>query len=228
MNIQWRRDPMSHFRKPNTSLHNIITVSLAGIILSISSIAAFLLLGLSIKSTTMLSVIDRQALQAIVSIRNPVLTAFFKTITIAADSEFFLLLMPLLIIIFVRNRLFYHITFLLLSLLGSSLLNHLFKILFLRIRPTDFFIMHETGYSYPSAHAMVSLCFYGMLAYMANQLSNRKAAFMIITASVLLVALIGFSRLYLGLHWPSDILGGYTAGSVWLIICISLFKQFKK
>jgi undecaprenyl-diphosphatase len=218
---------MKHNNRPNKSLHNIITVSLSSFILPIIIIAIFLLLGWGTKAVTMFSIIDRQILLAIVSIRNPLLTVIFKTITIAANIEFFLMLMPLLILLFLYKGLIYHIAFLLFALLGSSVLNHLFKIFFVRIRPINFFMLAETGYSFPSAHAMVSLCFYGMLAFIIIQFSEKKAAFVIIPAFALLIVLIGFSRLYLGLHWPSDIIGGYAAGSVWLIVCISLFNRFK-
>ena len=75
----------------------------------------------------------------------------------------------------------------------------------------------ETSYSFPSGHAMVSFVVYGMPAYLAVlTLENWRARVAIVFGAALLVILIGFSRVYLGVHYPSDVLAGYAAGGVWL------------
>ena len=113
---------------------------------------------------------------------------------------------------------------------GALGLNILLKQLFARARPQ---IWERTVdvkfYSFPSGHAMISMVIYGLLGYL---LGSRfpKQRWWIYSLTVILVAVIGLSRLYLGVHWPTDIIAGYTAGLVWLIACIyslEVWKQFR-
>jgi undecaprenyl-diphosphatase len=112
--------------------------------------------------------------------------------------------------------------FLLISVGGGALLNVILKSIFLRPRP---FYPHayltDTGFSFPSGHAMISITFYGTLTYLAFMLvkSWKKRSFMIVGLLILSI-LIGFSRLYLGVHYLSDVLAGWSAGGLWLAICI--------
>jgi undecaprenyl-diphosphatase len=112
---------------------------------------------------------------------------------------------------------------LLLCLTGSAALNFLLKHLFMRARPELFRVVDAAGYSFPSGHAMVSLCFYGMLAYLLSRHLRQYIWRLIIYGmATILVTAIGLSRIYLGVHYPTDVLAGYTAGMTWLVICISL------
>jgi undecaprenyl-diphosphatase len=106
---------------------------------------------------------------------------------------------------------------------GSAVLNHLLKVLFARPRPHfEHPLLVETSYSFPSGHAMESFVVYGMLAYFAvlalRSWESRVAA---VFGAALLVVLIGFSRMYLGVHYLSDVLAGYAAGGVWLSALIT-------
>lgn len=105
---------------------------------------------------------------------------------------------------------------------GSAVLNYLLKHLFVRARPEMFRVISETGYSFPSGHAMVSLCFFGMVAYLISRrlpLARRMAVYFFAAVTV---AAIGISRIYLGVHYPSDVAAGYFAGGTWLVFCVSL------
>jgi undecaprenyl-diphosphatase len=105
---------------------------------------------------------------------------------------------------------------------GAGLLNLLLKSIFERPRP-DLFDgpIHLTTYSFPSGHAMGSIAAYGMLAFVGVRLTNspmlRTA---IVLAAALLVGFIGLSRIFFGVHYPTDVLGGYLAGALWLAISI--------
>jgi membrane-associated phospholipid phosphatase len=105
---------------------------------------------------------------------------------------------------------------------GGVFLNQILKNLFLRPRPAYLNAFYqEPGYSFPSGHAMTSIIFYGMLAYLLiriSQLWRWKVAFAAVAA--LIIMLIGFSRLYLGVHFLTDVLGGWAAGIAWLATCI--------
>ncbi len=111
---------------------------------------------------------------------------------------------------------------------GAALLNFLLKHLFERARPDMFKVISAAGYSFPSGHAMVSLCFYGMVAYLVGRHIPRLGPQLLLyglTASLVIV--IGLSRIYLGVHYPSDVLGGYVAGATWLVWCVSLLWSWE-
>ncbi len=113
---------------------------------------------------------------------------------------------------------------------GAIGLNILLKQLFARARPQFWERTVEVKfYSFPSGHAMISMVIYGWLGYL---LGSRfpKQRWWIYGLTIILVAVIGLSRLYLGVHWPTDVIAGYTAGLVWLIACIyslEVWKQFR-
>jgi membrane-associated phospholipid phosphatase len=108
------------------------------------------------------------------------------------------------------------------ALTGSGFLNVMLKALFHRGRPVfaDPWLT-EPGWSFPSGHAMGSLVAYGMLAYILIVAFRVPFPRTIVTLSVGLVLVIGFSRIYLGVHFLSDVVAGYAAAMMWLAICIS-------
>jgi len=103
------------------------------------------------------------------------------------------------------------------TMLGAAALDVALKLAFHRPRPVAFFGATPSSYSFPSGHALGSLCFYGTLAaILAARVRGRSAKFCIWTAAVVLVGMIGFSRIYLGVHYPSDVIAGYCAAAVWV------------
>lgn len=103
---------------------------------------------------------------------------------------------------------------------GVALLNHLLKYIFGRHRPDLWERIVDVSFnSFPSGHAMISLVVYGIIAYWLSA-HFRPWQGLIIPAAIVLIIAIGFSRLYLGVHWPTDIVAGYAAGLVWLVACI--------
>lgn len=113
---------------------------------------------------------------------------------------------------------------------GALGLNILLKQLFARARPQIWERTVEVKfYSFPSGHAMISMVIYGLLGYLLRS-RFPKQRWWIYGLTIILVAVIGLSRLYLGVHWPTDVIAGYTAGLVWLIACIyslEVWKQFR-
>ena len=109
------------------------------------------------------------------------------------------------------------------ALAGGFLLNLLLKQLFQRPRPAGAVgILHEPSWSFPSGHAMMSLVAYGMIAYLIAQATSRRLLQLtsVFIAAIMAVA-IGASRLYLGVHYLSDVAAGYAAGLLWLAICMT-------
>jgi membrane-associated phospholipid phosphatase len=103
---------------------------------------------------------------------------------------------------------------------GAVVLNTFLKNSFVRDRPMLWqYLVDVHYYSFPSGHAMVSLVVYGMVGYLLAKHFPQQKSF-IAFCTVLAIGVIGFSRLYLGVHWLTDVVGGYAAGLVWLIACI--------
>jgi len=104
------------------------------------------------------------------------------------------------------------------ALAGGSILDAALKHIIQRARPIyAAAFLHGTSYSFPSGHAMESLVGYGMLAYflVVFWATRRHSQVAIIAASTMLIAAIGFSRLYLGVHYFSDVIGVYAGGILW-------------
>jgi undecaprenyl-diphosphatase len=109
---------------------------------------------------------------------------------------------------------------------GAGILNQLMKFFFQRVRPdlvpSPF---HLTSYSFPSGHSMGSIACYGMLAFViARLLRQRLHRFLVGVSAALLVLCIGTSRVYFGVHYPTDVLGGFLAGGTWLAIAIAVVE----
>jgi membrane-associated phospholipid phosphatase len=109
------------------------------------------------------------------------------------------------------------------AFLGGELLNQALKRAIQRPRPFHSAILSSQSWSFPSGHAMGSLIGYGMLAYVliTSTAVGRRHRIAIVLMTTLLVLAIGFSRLYLGVHYFSDVIGGFGAGVLWLSACIS-------
>src|SRR5689334_10010650 len=104
------------------------------------------------------------------------------------------------------------------TIIGGAALETILKHLFHRVRPSPFFDTPlPSSYSFPSGHAMLSCCFFGSLAaLLAAREPKRSARIAIWTAGALLAAVIGFSRVYLGVHYASDVIAGYASAAVWV------------
>jgi undecaprenyl-diphosphatase len=112
---------------------------------------------------------------------------------------------------------------------GSFLMSDLLKLAFHRARPLHSLIGQAAQFSYPSGHAMSGFIFYALVAYLLYR--SRSPRFLKIAFSVLLLLfalLIGFSRVYLRVHFPSDVLAGFCLGAAWLILVLWLFQQFNQ
>lgn len=110
--------------------------------------------------------------------------------------------------------------------LGSALLNTGLKAMFRRPRPEVYRLAEASGFSFPSGHSMAAFSLYGLLALLLwpylHGKYNRTA---VLAAAAFLIAAIGFSRIYLGVHYPSDVLGGYAASGCWISAVLALYRR---
>ncbi len=109
------------------------------------------------------------------------------------------------------------------TILGALVLDLSLKYAFHRPRPVPFFVPVPYTYSFPSGHSLFSFCFYGVLAgLLTRRIRSRMGRALIWTLAALLVAAIGLSRVYLGVHYPSDVIAGYLAASLWVSTLVAL------
>ena len=107
----------------------------------------------------------------------------------------------------------------LVTLAGAVALDAGLKDLFARARPQAFFDYYRTpkSFSFPSGHALFAVCFFGGLAVLlSHRLRGRPARILVWAVALVLILLIGVSRVYLGVHYPTDVLGGFAVGTVWV------------
>ena len=151
-------------------------------------------------------------------------TPIAKFITNFGGAIFLIILTILLLVVLKNKKVGLSIC---INLVVVTILNQLLKRLLQRPLPTEFRIIEETGYSFPSGHSMVSMAFYGYLIYLIYRfVKNKYLKWISIVLLSLLICLIGISRIYLGVHYTSDVLGGFLISISYLVIYISAFNKF--
>ena len=154
--------------------------------------------------------------------RGTVGTDAFRVLTFFGSPAVALAIATVTCVVLYRRRWLVEAALLPIVLAGAELLNLVLKLSFQRPRPEVGFVSLDT-YSFPSGHAMVSTAAYGALAYLAwPHLRTRPARLALAGGTVMLVALICFSRLYLGVHYLSDVLAGVAGGAFWFAVSIAL------
>ncbi|MEE3718993.1 phosphatase PAP2 family protein [Tumidithrix elongata RA019] len=111
--------------------------------------------------------------------------------------------------------------------LGAIFLNKGLKPMFARLRP-DLYpqLIQENSFSFPSGHALGTVVLYGAIAYLLAKHYPHYRIWIYLLAAILVMA-VGLSRLYLGVHWPTDVLAGWAIGLLWLITCIVMLQLQK-
>jgi membrane-associated phospholipid phosphatase len=174
--------------------------------------------------------VDQTAATAIHELRTPTLTAFFLIVTALGSIEAIALMSLGGAVVFGAWRRWLLFGTWVIAAGGSVVLILLLKALFARPRPYfEHPLLLETYYSFPSGHAMEAVILYGMLAHFAVlALRTWRTRAAVIFGTSLLVLLIGFSRMYLGVHYLSDVVAGFAAGGVWLSTCITAMEFVRR
>ena len=147
-------------------------------------------------------------------------TDVFRAITTLGNFATLVIVTVIAVTVFWRRRERTDAVFVLFAFLGAQVLSSAMKLGFRRERP--FFpdpLATESSFSFPSGHALISLAVYGSIALvLARRLPRRGDRMLLYAAAGLLILAIGFSRLYLGVHFLSDVLAGFAAGAAWLAL----------
>ena len=171
-----------------------------------------------------LAYFDGQMISLIESIRTSLLNKFFIFISYFGAGDVILFIAAAVTIFLAIKRKKSHIIMLWIVLMGSIASSYILKLAVHRPRPLDG-IIKETSFSFPSAHAVLSLAFYGSIIYLLLRSSkSRRVKFLGSVGLFIFITLIGFSRIYLGVHFLSDVTAGYFLGGLWLLIGIKFFK----
>lgn len=167
---------------------------------------------------------DESILLSIHSVANPNLDRVMLTITELGNPPIVLTVFATSIIVLWRRRYYQELIMLAIASFGAFIFNTELKLLFIKVRPQLWTqLIQETSFSFPSGHALGSIVLYGFIAYLLAK-HYPQLSTSIYTLATILIAAIGLSRLYLGVHWPTDIIAGYGVGFLWLTSCITMLR----
>ena len=156
----------------------------------------------------------------IIDIRNTKLTNFMIGVTNMGGAHAFCAITILLLIIIKKKKIPIMIT---INLISVALISQIFKFLFHRDRPMGVFLTNANGYSYPSGHTMISCAFYiFIIILICKHMKNKLLKTLVIIIGFMLLLFIGFSRIYLGVHFTTDVLGGILLAMAYLCIFLKL------
>lgn len=207
-------------------------------------ISVYLILGLTISSVCLwlfdalarqvlagapITAIDHELANALHARATPFGTSLYRIVTAFGGSGIIMVAIAVGLFFLLRRRWSYLVIWFI-ALVGGGLLSLQMKAIFARPRPVfSNPLLIEQSFSFPSAHAMTSLITYGLLAYFLwHEIHNRIVRILIVFTVVLLVILVGISRMTLGVHYLSDVLGGFMAGGIWLGVCIAAFSILQR
>ncbi len=154
---------------------------------------------------------------------SPFLVSLFKVVTLAGNVVFLALFTVAVALFLLRRRAFNEATLFSVAALGIEVLNPVLKLLFHRPRP-ELAYVHVDTYSFPSGHAAGASAIYAVALYLLVRGAAPRRQVVCGIAYVALVAVIGFSRLYLEVHYLSDVLAGLSLGTAWAFACLFAYE----
>lgn len=173
--------------------------------------------------------LDEAAFDFAASLSSPFMDGFIKVITFFASQQFLTPAGLLLIayFLFIRKHRWYSVKVPVVAL-GSISLNLVLKYFFDRERPMEP-LVHASGLSFPSGHSMMAASFYGLIIYLIwHNVRSEALRYVLVGLVAVFIALIGFSRIYLRVHYATDVLAGFAAGFIWVVIGISVLRRMER
>ena len=166
---------------------------------------------------------DSYIYHAIISLKTNNFTNVLKVITMFGSAEVLIGITVILFILLKNKKVGACIAF---NLIIIGAINQALKLLVQRPRPEGFRLIEETGYSFPSGHSMASTAFYGLMIYLVfKNVKNKTAKTIICALFGLLIILIGMSRIYLGVHYASDVIAGFVLSIAYLVVYITMIVK---
>ena len=151
-------------------------------------------------------------------------TPIAKVIT-EFGGAIFLITLSIILLIVIKNKKIGILIWINLAI--STIINQILKNIIQRPRPTEFRIINQNGYSFPSGHSMASMTFYGFLIYLIyKKVKNKYLKWTLISLLSILIILVGASRVYLGVHYTSDVIAGILISTSYLIMFTSIAKKY--
>lgn len=164
-----------------------------------------------------------------VNVINDRLTGFMKAVTYFASATFLQIAYAALVLLYLIRKNWKRAVEIAAIGIGGFVVNYFMKLSFHRIRPPHPLIERLQNFSFPSGHATSAFIFYGLLTYLVWKTKIPKPYKYIVGAILILFSiLIGFSRVYLRVHYPSDVVAGFCIGFAWLLLTLYLFERLKK
>ena len=200
---------------------SFLLLAILGFTISAVSLVVFLRFASQVMINSGGIYFDEKVISSIHKSISPNIKNVMIVVSFLGSVTFYFLLAPFLIWYLIKNKHYIELLALLIAILGSYGLNATLKHYYERIRPEAYFLVEQGGFSFPSGHAMIAMSFYGMATYLVvrnKKWSIKKISIWILT--IVFIALMGFSRIYLGVHWPTDVIAGFGAGFIWLYFCI--------
>jgi undecaprenyl-diphosphatase len=195
-------------------------------ILSVVALTLFVVMGLMVRNSSEGILFDIAVLEFFHKDTNPIIFSIMRFISFIGSGSFLFPVVGIAFIYTLIKKKLYLSKLLISSSLGGWVLNYVLKLLFNRTRPIDFFLIEQGGLSFPSGHSMVSMSLYLTFAYLIckdDYFKDKKE--LIYGAALVDVLLMGISRVYLGVHWPTDIIGGYIMGYIYFQIMVAAIKE---
>ena len=214
------RHPIHTLRRLLTPVQYLIAHLSVGLLISLLSLYAF--------GSIAEDLVEKESMQFDQALANtlhlaarPALTQLLLIVTMLG-SQAIAVIGAVVAVFFILRRAWLNLLIWAVALGGGQILNLLLKTLFARPRPVfDVPLDVEWQFSFPSGHAMMSIITYGLLLYfILDTLKSRRWRIVIAVATVALLVVIGFTRLYLGVHYLTDVIGGFAAGWIWLMTCV--------
>lgn len=171
---------------------------------------------------------DNWIAEPILSSRNTIATGLYVFFTDFGGELYLSLILFICSILFAwkESSYFPAIWLIVQSLLGAVLLNQVLKSVFRRSRPLVETLVEQGGFSFPSGHSMGSLiCYGGILFLILRNIRRPSIRNGLIALVAILVLFIGISRIYVGVHYPTDIIGGFSVGAAWLIFATAMYPK---
>jgi len=197
-------------------------------LISFVSLIGFIFLAILVSRDTIIT-FDSIIISYVQGFEAPLLTTIMKIFTFIGGT-IPVIVLSLLSIIFLYKVFKHRSELILLTavILGANLLFISLKYMFHRARPDLHRLAEASNYSFPSGHATMAFALYGVLTFLLwRHISTQLGRIITIILSVFMILTIGISRIYLGVHYPSDIFAGYFISAFWLTIAISFYQRYK-